>query len=110
VHSGWPTTDLVLVGDGTDASGEPIYRAVPGPRNARRYETFASLDLRIARTWQLPRGSLVAFLEIANLTDRRNPCCRDFDLDESEDGAPLLDGDVNYWLPRLPAIGVRWQF
>ncbi len=111
VHSGWPLTELMLVEDGVDEDGEVQYLAVPGPRNADRHATFASLDFRVSRTWKLQRGSLMAFLEVSNLTNRRNPCCLDFDFEEDEDtGEDVFERGVDYWLPLLPAIGVLWEF
>jgi outer membrane receptor protein involved in Fe transport len=111
VHSGWPLTELMLVEDGVDDEGEVEYVAVPGPRNAGRHSTFASLDFRVSRTWKLQRGSLMAFLEVSNLTNRRNPCCLDFDFEEDEDtGEDVFERGVDYWMPLLPAIGVLWEF
>ena len=111
VHTGWPLTELSLVEDGVDEDGEPAFVAVPGPRNAGRHATFASLDLRISRTWKLRRGSLMAFLEISNVTNRQNECCLDYDFEEDEDtGERVFERGVDYWLPLLPAVGVLWEF
>ena len=111
VHTGWPLTELMLVEDGVDEDGEIEYVAIPGPRNADRHSTFASLDFRVSRRWKLERGSLMAFFEVSNVTNRRNECCIDFDLDENESTGELeFDRGVEYWMPLLPAIGVLWQF
>lgn len=110
-HTGWPATDLMLVEDGVDADGEPRLIAVPGPRNVLRQGTFASLDFRVSRRWHLPRGSLMAFFEVSNLTNRRNECCFDFDLEENEvSGERELVNSLDYWMPILPAVGVLWEF
>ena len=95
LHSGWPTTDLTLA-DGV---------AIPGPRNALQHGTFASLDLRLSRRWPLRKGSLLAFVEVSNATNRRNECCLDWDIDEGE-----LELSRDYWMPLLPAIGILWEF
>jgi outer membrane receptor protein involved in Fe transport len=111
VHSGWPTTELMLVEDGVDEDGEPEFVAIPGPRNASQLGTFASLDFRISRTWQLQRGSFMAFLEISNLGNRSNECCLDWDFEEDEDtGEDVFERGVDYWMPLLPAVGVLWEF
>lgn len=96
----------------TNSSGGDIQRtAGPGPRNAGRYPTFANLDLRIARKWKLPRGRLPAFVEVSNLTNRRNQCCLDWDLEEDEvSGEDVFERGIDYWTPLLPAIGVLWEF
>lgn len=111
VHSGWPATDLALVEDGVDEDGEPVFVAVPGPRNALRLRDFASIDLRISRSWKLRRGSLLAFLEITNVSNRSNECCLDWDLEEDEEsGGESLEYSYDYWLGLMPAVGVVWQF
>lgn len=101
VHSGWPTTDLAL-----DESGG----AVPGPRNALRLPTFVGVDVRLSRTFDVKRGSLTAFVEISNVLDRRNVCCIDWDIEEDENGDPVLENSRDYWMPLLPAIGILWEF
>ena len=111
VHTGWPTTDLTLIDDGFDEDGEPQFIAVPGVRNELRHGSFASLDFRISRKWKLRRGSLTGFLEISNVTARRNECCLDFDFDEDEDtGEDVFDRGVDQWLGLLPAVGILWEF
>jgi len=110
-HTGWPLTELNLVADGVDEDGEIEFVAIPGPRNAGRHSVFASLDFRVSRTWQLKNSSLMAFLEISNITNRRNTCCLDFDFGEDEDtGEDVFERGVDYWMPLLPAIGILWEF
>ena len=107
VHSGWPTTNLMLV-DAIDPAGVPTVIAVPGSRNAERLGTFTSVDARISRRFKVGKGTITAFFEVANIFDRDNPCCRDYDLvDDTDDELELSD---DYWLPRLPAIGILWEF
>ena len=109
-HTGWPATDLSLETDGVDINGNPIYVAVPGPRNAQRHGTFASFDFRLSREFNVPRGSLTAFVEVTNITNRKNECCVDFDIIVDGNGDPFLERSLDYWLPLLPAIGVLWKF
>lgn len=111
IHSGWPTTRLSWIENGVDARGAPLFVAIPGPRNVDRFPTFASFDVRASRKWKLARSSLTAFLEISNLANRRNVCCRDYDLEiDDATGEEYFASDVDHWLPRLPAIGVLWEF
>ena len=110
VHSGWPATDLTLVPDGVDEDGEPQFVAVPGPRNADQHPTFASLDLRLSRRFNVKRGTLLAFVEVTNVSNRDNVCCRDYDLEDDDDGNEFLEFSHDYWLPLLPAIGILWEF
>jgi outer membrane receptor protein involved in Fe transport len=110
IHTGWPTTGLEIIQTGVGPSGEIEYVARPGPRNAERLATFSSLDFRVSRTFDLPRGSLLAFVEVSNALDRDNPCCRDWDIERDEAGNPVLEHSYDYWLPFLPAIGILWEF
>lgn len=101
IHSGWPTTDLTL---------ESVDLAVPGPRNAESLPTSGSLDLRLSRSFDVRRGTLLAFIEISNATNRRNVCCIDWDIDEDAAGNTVLEHSRDYWMPLLPAIGILWEF
>lgn len=110
LHSGWPATDLSLVPNGVDPDGEPAYIVVPGPRNALRYDSFASVDFRVSRRFDVKRGTLSVFFEVSNLLDRKNPCCRDWDIVDGPGGTSELELSLDYWLPRLPAVGILWEF
>ncbi|NNF40244.1 MAG: TonB-dependent receptor [Woeseiaceae bacterium] len=110
IHSGWPTTGLVLEEAGIDPDGERLVVAVPGPRNALHVPTFAGVDVRLSRKFKVPRGSLLAFVEISNVFDRRNVCCIDWDIAEDEMGNIELENSRDYWTSMLPAIGVLWEF
>ena len=105
IHSGWPTTSMTLV-PAADPADDPI--AIPGPRNAERHPSYASVDARISRRFKAGNGTITAFFEVANIFDRQNVCCRDYDLEDDTDDVLELSDD--YWLPRLPAIGILWEF
>ena len=106
VHTGWPKTTISF-----DASADAAVPSVVfGERNAQRFGSFASLDLRASREVPVRMGSLSFFLEVSNATNRKNACCVDFDLDEDEQGNLILDQKDDYWLPLLPSVGVLWEF
>ena len=109
-HSGWRTTDLNLIEGVPTNAGEPTFVAVPGQRNALELGDFASVDLRIGRTFDVRRGSLSAFIEISNALNRRNACCVDWDIADAANGNPMLENSPDYWLPLLPAVGILWEF
>ncbi len=68
-HTGWPTTALSLeTQQNPDGSTSTV--AVPGSRNAERFGPFSSLDMRASRLYDLPRGSLLFFVEITNSYNR----------------------------------------
>ncbi len=68
------------------------------------------MELRVDYKRPLPLGSLTWFFELSNATDRNNPCCVDFDLDEVDSSNVILDKKDEYWLPIIPATGILWEF
>lgn len=109
VHSGWPKTNLVVT-PMTDTSGAPVFDVRIGSRNADRFGTFASLDARISRKFDVRRGSLTVFVEASNITDRRNVCCSDYGIEEDDAGNPVFEFNNDYWAPLIPAAGFLWEF
>ena len=100
-RSGWPSTRVR-----TDLTG-PIPLVIAARRNTSNLGNYVSLDLRIARRFELQQGSLSTFLELTNALDRRNPCCTAYDLDEEKPG---LDLETKTFLPRFPSLGFVWKF
>lgn len=103
-HTGWPKTELALI------DGGPTPVLAVGERNSGRYDDFHSLDFRISRAFELPRGELTAFLEVTNLYNRSNPCCTEYSLETDENGAVFLSARERYWLPIVPSLGILWRF
>ena len=83
---------------------------VVGARNAERLDYYNSLDLRLTRTFLLPRGALDVFVEASNVLMRENPCCFDYDITQRTDGSAALSENVDNWLPLVPSIGVLWRY
>jgi outer membrane receptor protein involved in Fe transport len=104
-HTGWPTTRLSLT---TTPTGVPQF--VIGDRNAQRLDYYNSLDLRVTRTFVLPRGALDVFVEASNALSRENPCCVDYAITRRADGSVSLSENVDIWLPLVPSIGVLWRY
>ncbi|MGB7738672.1 MAG: TonB-dependent receptor [Steroidobacteraceae bacterium] len=103
-HSGWPTTAVEL------ATLEPFPLVATGPRNERSLGDYARLDLRVARNFALSSGqSLTVFLDVSNLTNRRNDCCIEYQL-ETDSTPPYLDVGPLESLPFIPSIGFVWEF
>ena len=97
VHTGWPRTEL---------RGDPATVLEVSGRNALRYATFASLDLRVSRDWKVRRGELTGYLDITNTLNRANPCCTEYSLDENGQ----LAHRTAHWLPLVPSLGIVWTF
>ncbi|WP_175597027.1 TonB-dependent receptor plug domain-containing protein [Peristeroidobacter soli] len=103
-HSGWPTTVLPL----DPVSGVPIVDA--SARNRSRLQDFNSLDMRLTRTFLMPRGALDVFVELTNATSRENPCCVEYKARQNADGSTSYQRDLNSWLPLVPSAGVLWRY
>ena len=104
-HTGWPTTVLEVA---DDASGIP--QIVLSRRNRSRLGAYNSLDLRVTRTFALPRGALDVFLEVNNALDRENACCVHYGVEENPDGSLRYTRDLDTWLPLVPSAGVLWRY
>jgi hypothetical protein len=68
------------------------------------------VDVRLSRKFDLRRGSLLAFVEISNVLNRKNECCLDWDIIEGPAGEDALEHGLDHWMSILPAIGVLWEF
>lgn len=97
IHTGWPTTAIVV-----DDAGA---LAVTG-RNQLRFDTFASLDLRVSREFDVHRGELTGFLEVTNALNRANPCCTEYGIGPQGE----LVSRTRHWLQLVPSLGVIWRF
>lgn len=103
-HSGWPTTELPI----DPTTGVP--RIDVSVRNRSRLEDFNSLDMRLTRTFLMPRGALDVFIELTNATSRDNPCCVEYEPRQNADGSTSYVRDFSSWLPLIPSAGVLWRY
>lgn len=104
-HTGWPTTTLEV---SDSASGDP--QIVLERRNHDRFDYYNTLDLRITRTFALPRGALDVFVEANNALSRGNSCCVSYAVTQNADGSLTYSRDVDTWLPLVPSAGVLWRY
>lgn len=108
-HTGWPKT-VLLVEPVTNPDGSSGLIASIAPGNGQRHAAFQSLDVRVSRSFELPRGDLTAFLEVTNLSNRENPCCTEYSVQFDSGGNPFLQAKGGSWLPLVPSLGVVWRF
>lgn len=109
VRTGWPKT-ILQSETIQNPDGSTSLAVFAEPRNSRRHAVFGSLDARVSRNVNLPRGDLTLFLEITNLTNRQNPCCTEYSVGLDESGDPVLQASESTWLPIVPSLGVVWRF
>jgi hypothetical protein len=109
LHSGWPTTALLLE-NVSQAAGSSATRLVAGPRNRQRLGGFRQIDVKAAKRLDVGRGSMYLTIEVSNLFNHDNPCCRLYEPSLGNSGEPVLELDRQHWLPRVASIGARWEF
>ncbi len=119
-HTGWPVTPSSLRlltteeegGAGDDESDESDESEesdagllVLTGLNSERLDDYYRLDLRLSKTWDLSRGSLMFFLDIQNGLDRQNVSGLDHSLDDG-----VLTASPERWPGIFPSLGLRWTF
>ena len=108
-HSGTPTTTLDQAEVSTPTG--PVDVIVAGRRNADRLGDYARLDLRASRRVPFRGGQFSYYLEVTNLTNRENPCCKQsYYLETGTDGRVRMHVDEAHWLPMLPSFGFQFEF
>jgi outer membrane receptor protein involved in Fe transport len=109
-HAGWPTTELygeVII----DEDGEHDVETSRGPRNASSYPAYARFDLRVSKLFPTDLGELKIYLEIINLTNRKNICCtEDFEFEIEDDLSVTVIPEYRSWAPFIPTLGLGWRF
>ena len=71
--------------------------------------TFASLDFRVEYRRPLAIGSLEVALDIANLTNRRNQCCLDVEVEDIGTEDEQIVVERQNWPRLLPSLSVKWE-
>ena len=104
-HTGWPTTELQVVGD---AAGNPQIDL--SLRNRARLSYYNTLDFRVTRTFALAHGALDVFVEVNNALSRENACCVKYEVRRNPDGSLSYSRDEDSWLPLVPSAGVLWRY
>ncbi len=108
-HSGWPYTEAAFNRAALNNGGFS-YELVYGPHNAARLPAYHRFDVRANRYFDVGKGRLSVFLEVINLYNRTNVRTYEYDLDVQPNGQFTSTRRAEKWLPRLPSIGISWEF
>ena len=98
--SGYPRTPVV--GSYFD-SRSATYQPILGNKNSIRIPEFLELDVRVAKRFKLQSSSLEIYLDVQNVSNRKNPEEIAYNADYSQQR--YIEG-----LPILPVLGVKWEF
>lgn len=109
LHTGWPSREIIAE-TVTDPNGSERLQLSTTDPGSRRYSANHTLDVRISRDFEVPRGDITVFMEVTNVYDRSNPCCIEYSLGPGTGGVPTLLGRERHWLPLVPSLGVVWRF
>ncbi len=103
-HDGWRTTRLPnTVPNLTD---QIEYR-----RNDTALPSFLTLNVKASYTWLLSNSDLQVYLDISNVTNRKNIGYYKVVSTENEfDQGFSLSKQQEALLPILPSVGIRWTF
>jgi len=106
-HTGWPTTPLTVTEIPPEDEGEESeFAPVLGPRFSDRVPDYHRLDLRASRGFSIGTGSMLLFIDIQNVYDRKNVA--GFDHEIEDDGTLVTVAEE--WTRILPSIGVSFRF
>jgi TonB family protein len=78
------------------------YTPVPGATYASRVPAFHQLDLRLDKTWQIKKGSLMLYVEARNTYNQKNVEGRGYQYDYAQ-------SQKQTGLPIMPVIGLRGE-
>lgn len=98
--SGNPYTPVI---GGVYDADRDAYRRLPAPDSrSQRLPDFFQLDLRADKEWDFGTSRLSVYLDVQNVTNRKNAegVIYNFDYSESD----YLPG-----LPIFPSVGIRWE-
>jgi len=98
--SGYPRTPVV---DSYFDSRTATYQPVLGAKNSIRIPEFVELDVRLAKRFKLQTSSLEIYLDVQNVTNRKNPEEIAYNADYTQ--RRYIEG-----LPILPVLGIKWEF
>jgi hypothetical protein len=109
MRSGRPYTSSSIVTT-TLPDGTQEHRYVFGELYGKRLAAYHRLDLRATRRFDVGRNQIAVFVDVFNLYDRENPRGWSSSLENDGNGTVRLEEGPVMNLPRLPSLGVSWEF
>jgi hypothetical protein len=100
-HSGWQTTKL--------PSHISSYSDLAYSRNDNELSDYFAVNARVAYEWLYPQQSMTVYLDISNLSNRKNIGALDYETEPSGSGFDLKV-EREELLEIVPSIGFEWNF
>jgi hypothetical protein len=108
-RSGWPRTsheyEIERLRD-----GRPYIHWSYGPYNDDRLPSYHRLDTRLTRHIDAGSGRVSIYLDVFNVYDRMNPRSIILYASVNSRGQVVRRERTERLLPRLPSLGVVWEF
>jgi hypothetical protein len=109
MRSGRPyTSSSIATTTLPDGSQEHMY--VFGAPYGERLAAYHRLDLRATRRFDVGRNQIAVFVDVFNVFDRENPRGWSSSFENDGNGTIRLEEGPVMNLPRLPSLGVSWEF
>lgn len=111
-HSGWPSTPAIFTVDtirfGTQGTGDFVTQTF-GPYASERLPAYRRLDVRYTRYWDTRRGRVALYTDVFNLLGSVNARGYEYSVRATRPALRVARG-YDTLLPRLPSLGVSWEF
>ncbi len=109
MHSGWPVIPATFRVD-TLGPSQVFLRRVESPALfVEKLQTYQRFDIRVSRAFDVGRGRVSVFAEIFNALDTLNQRGTTYRA-RFNGGQVAVDRVTETFLPRLPSLGIRWDF
>jgi hypothetical protein len=108
IHSGWPYTPQLVIAEPVE--GGWFFGWDYGAYNSQRLDSYHRMDLRVSRQFETRRGRVSVFLDLWNVYNHSNARAVYRNVFDVRDGTPLTSDQVDTLLPRLPSLGIYWEF
>jgi hypothetical protein len=106
-HSGWPATSMVFR---VERVGSSIWTVEGfGDLNAKRLPSYHRLDLRATRLFQVGDQRISVYVDVFNAYNRQNAGGFEYSV-HVRNGQLSTQERYEALLPRIPSIGVNWEF
>jgi hypothetical protein len=112
-HSGWPYTPPLVEVDtlsNTQTEFQLFARWYPGEINSGRLPAYHRGDVRWTRFFDTRAGRVSLFAEVHNLLNAKNPRGYYTNLNVDNQRRVTLTRGTESNIPRLPVVGLTWEF
>ncbi len=109
LHSGWPFVPATFRVDTLSQTQRAIRRVPSVPLFVDNLETYQRFDVRVSRAFDVGRSRISFFAELFNILDKENQRGSSYGV-RVVSGKFVVERHRETFLPRLPSLGVRWEF